>query len=145
MAEVEKAVVTPEERAEQVDKVIELIESGMSENAACKEVGINRATFRNAALRNEADSKYARALFGLAQDQVEKIEVTIDELRSKKIDPQTARVILDNRRWFASKFLPRRYGERLEIDGKQEITHKYEEMDDDQLEQLIKSRKDTVS
>ena len=36
------------DRAKQVADVIALIEAGSSENAACAEVGINRATFRAA-------------------------------------------------------------------------------------------------
>ena len=54
------------DRAEQVRKVLELVEGGMSENAACKEAGINRATFRAAALRVSAGDNYARALEALA-------------------------------------------------------------------------------
>ena len=104
------------DRAEQVKAVLALIEDGMSENAACQEVGINRATFRAAALRVNAGDNYARALEALAQDQVEKAEKVIEDMRSGTIDAAQARVELDARKWFASKFLPKRYGDKLDLD-----------------------------
>ena len=104
------------ERAEQVRRVIELVEGGMSENAACKEVGVNRATFRAAALKVTAGDAYARALEALAADQIEKAEQTIEDMRSGLIDAHKARVELDARKWFASKFLPKRYGDKAEVE-----------------------------
>lgn len=104
------------DRAEQVRAVLALIEDGMSENAACQEVGINRATFRAAALRIGAGDNYARALEALAQDQVEKAEKVIEDMRSGTIDAAQARVELDARKWFASKFLPKRYGDKAEVE-----------------------------
>jgi hypothetical protein len=104
------------DRAEQVRKVLELVEGGMSENAACKEAGINRATFRAAALRVSAGDNYARALEALAADQVEKAEQVIEDMRAGVIDAAQARVELDVRKWFASKFLPKRYGDKAEVE-----------------------------
>jgi hypothetical protein len=109
------------DRAEQVRKVLELVEGGMSENAACKEAGINRATFRAAALRVSAGDNYARALEALAADQVEKAEQVIEDMRAGVIDAQQARVELDVRKWFASKFLPKRYGDKLDLEHKGEV------------------------
>jgi len=100
------------DRAQQVAEVIALVEDGSSENAACEKVGINRATFRAAAMRVGAGDNYARALAALAEDQIEKMEVTIQDMRSGTIDAQQARVELDARKWFAAKFLPRKYGEK---------------------------------
>jgi len=102
-----------------VKEVIQMIEGGNSENYACGKVGINRATFRNAALRFKVDNEYARALSALAQNQVELLESAIDDMRTGKIDAQMARVEIDARKWFASKFLPKRYGEKItqEISG----------------------------
>lgn len=104
------------DRAEQVRKVLELIEDGMSERSACAEVGISRATFRTTALKVNAGDHYARALEALAQDQVEKAEQVIEDMRSGVIDAQQARVELDARKWFASKFLPKRYGDKAELE-----------------------------
>lgn len=105
-----------EDRAAQVRRVLELVEDGMSEAAACREVGINRATFRAAALKVTSGDSYARALEALAQDQVEKAEQVIEDMRNGIIDAQQARVELDARKWFASKFLPKRYGDKAEVE-----------------------------
>jgi len=104
------------DKAEQVQRVLELIEDGMSERSACAEVGISRSTFRTTALRVNSGDHYARALEALAQDQVEKAEQVIDDMRKGIIDAQQARVELDARKWFASKFLPKRYGDKAEVE-----------------------------
>ncbi len=100
---------------EQVQDVIDYINKGKSERASCKLVGINRATFRVAAMRHNADNQYAEALYLLAQQQVEKIELTIEDMRAKRIDSQMARVEIDARKWFASKFLPKQYGDKVDV------------------------------
>jgi hypothetical protein len=104
-----------ETNAEKVLRVISLMEEGKSERSACKEVGIARSTFRTTALRANVDDQYARALEGLAMDQVEKLELAIDDMRAGTIDAQMARVEIDARKWFASKFLPKRFGDKLDI------------------------------
>ena len=88
----------------------------MSEAAACREVGVNRATFRAAALKVTSGDAYARALEALAADQIEKAEQVIEDMRNGVIDAQQARVELDARKWFASKFLPKRYGDKAEVE-----------------------------
>jgi len=97
-------------------KVIELIEAGSSENAACEKVGINRATFRSAALKARAGDEYARGLTALANAQAEALEKTIDDMRAGVIDAQMARVEIDARKWFASKFLPKQYGDKQTLE-----------------------------
>ena len=109
------------DRAEQIKAVLALVEDGMSERAACAEVGISRATFRTTALKTGAGDQYARALEALAQDQVEKAEQVIEDMRNGVIDAQQARVELDARKWFASKFLPKRYGDKAEVEHKGEV------------------------
>ena len=103
------------DRVEQVKAVIALIDSGKSETASCLEVGINRATFRAAALRVLAGDSYARALESLAGAQVEKVERAIADMRKGKLDAAQARVEIDARKWFASKFFPKQYGDRLDL------------------------------
>lgn len=98
---------------EKVAKVIELIESGESERSACEQAGINRGTFRTTALRLGVADQYAKALSALAHAQAEALEQAIDDMRSGVIDAQMARVEIDARKWFASKFLPKQYGDKL--------------------------------
>lgn len=102
------------ERERQVKEVISLIESGESERSACETVGINRGTFRSAALRFQAADHYARGLEALAQNQADLLESAIQDMRAGKIDAAMARVEIDARKWFASKFLPKRYGDKVE-------------------------------
>jgi hypothetical protein len=102
-------------KTDKILQVIELIESGMSERKACETAGINRATFRSAALRAGVADHYARALEALAMDQIEKAELTIEDMRNGTLDAQQARVELDARKWFASKFLPKRFGDKIDM------------------------------
>jgi hypothetical protein len=102
------------DKAQQISQVLSLMEGGMSERSACKEAGISRATFRTTALRASAGDHYARALEGLALDQVEKLEATIQDMRDGTLDPAIGRIEVDARKWFASKFLPKRFGDKIE-------------------------------
>jgi hypothetical protein len=86
----------------------------MSERAACDKAGISRATFRTTALRASAGDQYARALEGLALDQIEKLEQTIQDMRDGSLDPAIGRIEVDARKWFASKFLPKQFGDKLQ-------------------------------
>ena len=99
--------------ADKVQEIIALIEGGMSENAACGQVGMNRMTFRSRALKMGAASDYARATSALAQFQVEEFEKIIEELKTGVIDHQSARVIMDGRKWIASKLFPRQWGDKI--------------------------------
>ena len=119
MSKVEKRaqdLAAPADRAQQVKAVIERMESGESERSACNSVGINRATFRSAALKVGAVDHYARACEAIAQDQVESLEAAIADMRNGVIDAGMARVEIDARKWVASKLLPRRYGDKMEVD-----------------------------
>jgi hypothetical protein len=100
---------------EQVLAVIEHIEDGETEAEACRMVGIPNSSFRMAALREEVSVEYARALAALAGDQANKLEEVVRDMRDGKVDWQVARVEIDARKWFASKFLPRRYGDRVDV------------------------------
>lgn len=100
-----------------IEAVLELIEGGMSERAACAEIGINRLTFRSAVIKVKAVDHYARATEALARDQVEKLEETIDEMRAGTIPVDVARVEIEARKWFASKLWKPTWGERLAVTG----------------------------
>lgn len=104
------------DRAEQVRAVIALMEQGSSENAACEQIGINRGTFRSAALKIGAADDYARACEAIAESQVSALESAIADMRNGTIDASMARVEIDTRKWLASKVLPKRYGDKMEMD-----------------------------
>lgn len=104
----------PVDQAEQVQRVLARIEAGESERSACDAEKINRGTFRSAALKQGAADQYARATVALAHAQIEKLEQTIEDMREGVIDPAVARIEIDARKWFASKFLPKQFGDRVE-------------------------------
>lgn len=58
---------------------------------------------------------------------------------------QRARLRVDTRKWLMSKMKPKKYGERLDLSSESTVTHKYEDMSDEQLEAIIKTRKDRAS
>lgn len=111
------------DRGAQVRAVIALMEQGNSENASCEQVGINRATFRHAALRIGADNDYARACEAIAESQVAALESAIADMRNGTIDASQARVEIDTRKWLASKILSKRYGDKIELDHSGTIEH----------------------
>ena len=111
------------DRAEQVRAVIALMEQGSSENAACEQIGINRGTFRSAALKIGAADEYARACEAIAESQVSALESAIADMRNGTIDASMARVEIDTRKWLASKVLPKRYGDKLELEHGGAIEH----------------------
>lgn len=100
-----------------VAAVLSYIEEGMSERSACEKADIKRSTFRTTALRHQSGDQYARALYGLAHDQIEKLEQTIQDMRAGTLDPAIGRIEVDARKWFASKFLPKQFGDKVALTG----------------------------
>lgn len=104
------------ERDDQVRAVIAGMEAGYSERKACRDAGINRGTFRSAALKLGVADQYAHALEAIAESQVRDIEAAVSEARDGKLDVQIARLEIDTRKWLASKLLPKRYGDKSQVD-----------------------------
>ena len=100
-----------------IEAVLRLIESGNSEQAACKEVGINRGTFRSAALKYGAAETYARATEALARDQAGKIEEVIEEMRAGTLTPEIGRIELDARKWIAQRMFRPLWGDKVAVTG----------------------------
>ena len=68
-----------------------------------------------------AADQYAEALAGLAHDQVNRMEDVIQDMRTGVIDAAQARVEMDARKWFASKFLPKRYSDKINLAHEGEV------------------------
>ncbi len=62
---------------------------------------------------------YARARALQAHSEFDELKEVEGELKAGKIDPHTARVLIDSIKWRLAKMLPRVYGERahLEVSG----------------------------
>jgi hypothetical protein len=63
----------------------------------------------------------------------------------KKYDPQAARVAIDGMKWSASKLKPKKYGDKLDLTGESTVTHKFKDLDDEQLDAAIAAVKNTVA
>lgn len=109
---------SPQERAGQVAAVLTLMEEGKSEAEACRDVNIARSTFRQAAVRFGSDA-YARACEAIALEQVQRLEEVIVMVQLGKLAPDVGRVVLDGRKWIASRLFRPIWGDRTatEITG----------------------------
>lgn len=58
---------------------------------------------------------YTRAREDKAEFIEQQIDETLQAVREGRIDPQTARVILDTHKWRASKWYPKMYGDKTDI------------------------------
>jgi hypothetical protein len=61
---------------------------------------------------------YARAREHRADARADRIDEICDELHRGKLDPNAARVLIDAEKWQAGKEMPKRYGDRVEVDAK---------------------------
>lgn len=76
-------------------------------------------------LRDDIDgiqAKYARAREAQAHHMA---ELTLEIADDKELDPQNKRVMIDARKWYAGKMLPKKYGDRLELAGDVAVTPDY--------------------
>lgn len=62
--------------------------------------------------------EYARAREARADARADRIDAIRDRVVAGSLDPNAARVAIDAEKWQAGKEQPKRYGDRLEIDGK---------------------------
>jgi len=111
VTEAELATDVPE--ADKVMEILALIESGESERGSCEKVGMNRMTFRSRALKLGAANQYAEATSALARFQVEQLEQVIEKAERGELDHQTARLVMDARKWMASKLFPKQWGDKI--------------------------------
>lgn len=111
--------------ADKFNSLIELIEQGFALSKACKKVGVSNSTVYEYLNENkEAANKYARACECRADLKFESIE---EDYNSNPIlDPETGRIDpawvslqrlkIDAKKWELSKLMPKKYGDKLDID-----------------------------
>lgn len=58
---------------------------------------------------------------------------------------QRSKLRVDTRKFLMAKMKPKKYGDKLEVESSGEITHKYEELTDEELDRAIKARQDRLS
>lgn len=88
---------------------------------------------------------YTRAKDDSADAMADDIEDIANGVLTKKYDPQAARVAIDGKKWVASKLKPKKYGDKLDLTGESTVTHKFKDLDDDQLDAAIAAVKNTVA
>ena len=111
--------------------------------------------FRWIATNPEFSDQYAKAkelsaealaedIFDIADDNAfDYTEGKDGELRVNNDAIQRARLRVDVRKWYLSKIVPKKYGERQQIE--QTVTHKLADKSDEELDAYIESLKDDLS
>jgi hypothetical protein len=111
-----------------IAEVCDLIANGENLRSIAKKTGIPRSTLCVELLKEENAGQYARSISLRADNRFEKLDETLDEMRNGTIDDRMARVIVDTYKWQCSKELPKKYGDRTDLnvggqaDNKLEVT-----------------------
>lgn len=101
-------------------KICSMIASGKSLKSICEESGMpHRDTVREWLLQNaEFSAKYARAREEQADLFADEIVEIADAVFADSAEVAKAKLQIDARKWKASKMLPKKYGDKLEVDNK---------------------------
>lgn len=95
--------------------ILERLAMGEGLATICRDEGYpSRGAVIDWSARPEWSDRYARAREAGIEAQVDRIT----EIADTEPDPNRARVMIDARKWIASKLLPKRYGDRLEVETK---------------------------
>ena len=93
-------------------EVLELIATGTSLRTACEQFGYKASTFLEWVGQDaQLAEQYARARTLQAEHYADEIVRIADSA----IDPQKARLQVDARKWVASKLLPKKYGDKVDL------------------------------
>lgn len=123
-----------EEREAICIKVIEGVSAGSSLRKVCKQDGMpSEGTIRLWTVDDaEFSAQYARAREARAEARTDEIDDIVDSVRTGAIGPNEARVMIDAHKWQAGKENPKRYGDKLTLDGDMNL-----KIPDDQLESRV--------
>lgn len=102
------------------------IAEGDSVRKASAKAGIEPTKFYRLLAKDENLVKqYAGARASRADARVEGMDDVIDEMKAGTIDANQARVIMDAIKWQAGKENAKRYGDKIEVEQKGEVTVKH--------------------
>ena len=101
----------------QRDSVILAIINGTSVNQWCKDNSVNQAHVY-ATIERDPDFErlYERAREFQAETFADRIADIAEQALRGDVDPQAARVAIDAQKWIVSKLLPKKYGDRTQVD-----------------------------
>jgi len=112
-------VFTTEEK-KIIQEVLDAISMGQSLVKLAEKNGIPEITLYDWLNKPEYAEKYAQAKTNRGHKVVQNIQERYIELREGKIDPITARVLIDTDKWLASKFYPKMFGDKVQVGGDSE-------------------------
>jgi hypothetical protein len=93
------------------------ISKGGSLSNACKMLDIPHSTvWAQITARADLSASYAQAKSARADEITSRIEQATEDVRLGDLDPHAGRVVIDSYKWLASKYYPRMYGEKQQID-----------------------------
>lgn len=98
-----------------VDAAVEAVAGGASLTRAAADLGVKRQSLYAAIKRVGALDRYEDAQRQAADTLAEEII----EISDTEKDANRARVRVDSRKWLAGKFLPKKYGEKLDLNVNQ--------------------------
>ena len=98
---------------ELTEKICKKIEDGESIKSICSKKDMpNRSTIHDWILNNEEFSnKYKKAVDVRTENKFEEIE----EIADNKGDVQRDRLRVDVRKWYLSKIMPKKFGEKIDV------------------------------
>ena len=103
----------------QWDSVILAIINGTSVNQWCKDNSVNQAhVYATIERDQDFERRYVRAREFQAETFADGIADIAKRALRGEVDPQAARVAIDALKWIVSKLLPKKYGDRSQLDIK---------------------------
>ena len=117
------------------------IESGKTLHGFAVESGMSDMVMRDRLRRGELHERFIEAHQGRAVYHAQSIEGMVDRLEAGEVESDVARVSIDARKWLATKYYPRMFGERQEVNLKTtDMTKVYIE----QLKLLMSNQEQSV-
>jgi len=122
--------LTAADKSRMQSRFLDLVASGMSARKACEQKGMPSyvSVWNWMKADDEFRGKYQVASELRAQGIDDKIDDTIEEMRSGEIDAQQARVIVDTYKWRAAKLYPKLYGDNQKIDVEHKVSSFVDEL-----------------
>jgi hypothetical protein len=119
---------------ERIPDILASIEEGLSARKACLKHGVPQSTWNEwLGADEELAVQYARAKEAGLEVMAEEIQDIADRPAVKYAtqngeqvdsgDVALRRLQVDARKWLLSKMLPKKYGEKIEVDNKGEVKH----------------------
>lgn len=109
-------------------EIFEKIELGATERSIARDYNFSPSSLRNRLNTPQLHAKYVQAHEGRAILHAHKIEDMLEKLEKGEMESDIARVSIDARKWLATKYYPKMFGERHQLEVKTlDITKVYVE------------------